>query len=362
MVNGNRVRPPSMDRLLAFARPASAAFALAALAGSPAIAAEAPPGLAKELIDAAAETGDISRVRIVSEELAKVLPAFRDEIEGYADTMASVMAASAAAATGADAPTADALENAATVAAAAPTETPPAETQPTESKPAEAHPAGGAKNGLFRNWTGDANFGASFASGNSDNVAIGGAFEAKREQGKLVHDFRGYFDIGEAAGVVNQRRWGASYKLDVALSERSYAFTRFAYDEDEFSGFDYRLFAGAGAGYFLAKSEPFTLKVEGGPGYRYSPIDDTRDVDEEIALYAGVDLDWVIREGLKFEQDVAVTWTDPTTTTESTTSLAATIAGGLTAGVAFSYRFETNPPAGRLREDTVLRATLGYDF
>ncbi|MEO1014285.1 MAG: DUF481 domain-containing protein [Pseudomonadota bacterium] len=339
-----------MKRLLKSASALTAAFACAAVGHARAAAAEAPPGIAKELIEVAAESGDVDRVRIVSEELTKVLPSFQAEIEAYAQTMAKIMTASAAAATG-EQPVV------VTESAAEPTQA----VETAAAAPA-AEPPEDKSGGFFAGWTGDANFGASFASGNSDNVAIGGAFEAKRQQGKLLHDFRGYFDIGEADGVVNQRRWGASYKLDVALGDRSYAFTRFAYDEDEFSGFDYRLFAGAGAGYFLAKSEPFTLKVEGGPGYRYSPIDDTRDIDEEIAIYGGLDLDWVIREGLKFEQDVAVTWTDPTTTTESTTSLAATIAGGVTAGVAFSYRFETNPPAGRLREDTVLRATLGYDF
>ncbi|MEM9262709.1 MAG: DUF481 domain-containing protein [Pseudomonadota bacterium] len=308
---------------------------------------QALPGVARDLIDAAARKNDPERIRNITEDLTSVFPSFQAGIEAYAAknlaTLPTAVTDSAVASNASDAPEPSEKE-----------QLDVASTEPTLVEP--------KKSGILSGWDGDANFGASFASGNSDNVAIGGAFEAAKTVGILTHDLRGYFDLGESEGVVNQRRWGVSYKLDFALSERSYAFIRAAYDEDEFSGFDYRLFAGGGAGYFLAKSDPFTLSVEAGPGFRYSPIDDTTDIDEEIALFGAIDLDWVIREGLKFEQDVSVTWTDPTTTTESQTQISTQLFENLSAGLAFNFRFETNPPEGRVRTDRVFRATLGYSF
>ncbi|MBI1393607.1 MAG: DUF481 domain-containing protein [Alphaproteobacteria bacterium] len=309
---------------------------LAAMSATPARATELP-GIAREAINAAARHEDPDRIRIVAEDIAAVLPSFREAILAYGESRIEALPPAIA--------------------------EPAAATSPT----AVAAPAADSDNeddsdGILANWDGSASFGASFASGNSDNVAVGGALDATRKAGELTHHAKAYFDLGQSGGVTNQRRWGASYKLDIAFTEKAYAYIRGAYDEDEFSGFDYRLFAGAGVGYFIAKSEPFTLKLEGGPGYRYSPIDIGREVDRQLAGYGGLDLDWTIREGLKFEQDVSVTWTEPTTTTESRSRLSTTIFGDFSAGVAFNFRFETNPPAGRVRTDRVLRATLGYEF
>ena len=320
---------------------------------APSYAAEPAPGIARDLIDSAAESGDAIAVVIVTDAVKDVLPTFADAIDAYAtQTLARIGGDAMASAATPDAPGTVAASAAASSAAAAPAATP-------EEKPT----------GVFAlaPWDGKISAGASFASGNSENTAIGFALDASRTAGDLTHKVTAYFDIGEAGAdgaprTLNQKRWGAAYKLDLKLNERVYGFWRIAYDEDQFSGFDYRLFTGAGAGYFVAKSDPLTVKFEAGPGFRYSPIDDTREVEEEIAIYAATDIDWVIREGLKLSQDAGMTWTNPTTTFESTTALDYALFKGLTTGVSFYYRYETAPPAGRLNSDSVFRATLGVDF
>jgi len=329
---------------------ASALALLCAYGGALAQDDVAPPGLARDLLDAAAATGDPDEVRAVQRAAARVLPGFRAVIDAYAASKLNALAAEA--------------ETSAPADALASGEEPPAKADDSPALIAATPDAAAPRPGLFalRPWKGDFTASAVNATGNSENLAIGLALDAKRKAGPFTHNLTGYFDIGAASDVVNQRRWGGAYKLDFELNERAFVYGRVAYDEDEFSGFDYRLFAGLGAGYFIAESEPFTWKVEGGPGFRYSPIDDTREVDENIALFASTDIDWVIREGLTFEQDAAATYTDPTSTFESTTALKVDLFGDLTTGLSFYYRYETNPPPGRVNADTVVRATLGYDF
>lgn len=211
-------------------------------------------------------------------------------------------------------------------------------------------------------WDGKIETSALFSSGNSDNSAVGVLIDASRTDGNFVHNFDAFFNLGASEGILNQKRWGAAYKLDYNFGDRTYAYGRFSYEEDEFSGFDYRLFAGAGLGHFLFQSDPFTWKVEGGPGFRYSPIDDTGEIDQQFAAYAASETDWVIREGVLFEQDFAVTYTDITTTLQSVTSLSTQLWGSISTGVSFEYRRETNPPTGRENTDTIAKAAVSYGF
>ncbi len=313
---------------------ACAAFVLASAASAEEAA--AIPDIARALLNAAYETGDAGEIEAVKKAVAQVFPDYAEAINADAEQRIAAL--------------------------------PPAAPADAESaKPEKLKDQG---SGLFalRPWKGKFQAGASFASGNSDNLAIGLLLDATRDAGDITHNLSGFFDIAESNNdaigdrTLTQKRWGAAYQLDYNFSPRSYAYGRFAYEEDEFSGFDYRLFAGAGLGHFFYKSEPFTLKFEGGPGFRYSPIDDTREVEQEFAVYGASELDWLIREGLIFEQDVNSTWTSSTTTIQSVTALTTKLMDGLSTSLAFEFRYETDPPLGRDNADKVARASLVYGF
>ncbi len=288
------------------------------------------PDLAQAMLNAAYETGDPGEIAAVAKAVKAVFPDYEPAIIA---------------------------QSAERIAAA----TPPEGAEEAASETAEADDDAGGLLSL-RKWEGKFSAGASFASGNSDNAAVGVALDAAREAGKFVHNVTAYFDIAESNGVTNQKRWGAAYQLDYKFNERLYAYGRFSYDEDEFSGFDYRLFGGAGVGYFISLNEPFVWKVEGGPGFRYSPIDLTREVEEEFALYGASEMDWLIREGVTFEQDFFVTWTSPTTTFQSISALTTDLTDSISTGLSFEYRYETDPPLGRENTDTIARASVIYGF
>lgn len=283
------------------------------------------PDIAQALLDAAYKTGDPAEIAAVAKAVKAVFPDYENAVEEQSAVKISEII-------------------------------PPEE----ESIEEKAAPRGGVF--AISPWEGKVKAGASFATGNSDNAAVGVAIDAARTAGAWVHNVNAYADIAESSGVTNQKRWGAAYQLDYVFGERTYAYGRFSYDEDEFSGFDYRLFAGAGLGRFLYKSEPFTWKIEGGPGFRYSPIDLTREVDQQVALYAASETDWVIRDGITFEQDFKVTWTSPTTTFQSITALTTALTDSISTGLSFEYRRETSPPPGRENTDTAARASVIYGF
>ncbi|PQA86768.1 DUF481 domain-containing protein [Hyphococcus luteus] len=286
------------------------------------------PDIAAALLQSAYESGDPDEIAAVAKAVKDVFPDYEDAIT--ADVEATLAA----------------LE--------------PAEEEPPAPPEKKGPPPGGLL--AVKPWDGKISASGVLSSGNSENAAVGVAVDAARTAGRYKHNIKGFFDLGESDNVTNQKRWGLAYKLDYNFGERTYVYGRFSYEEDEFSGFDYRLFTGAGLGHYFAKAEDFTFKVEGGPGYRYSPIDETREVEQNVAAYASSEFDWIIREGVKFEQDFSTTWTSPTTTFQSVTSLTTQVWGDISTGLSFEYRYETDPPLGRENTDTLAKASLIYGF
>ena len=309
---------------------AGAASIVTQLALAPASVAQTPsdiPAIAQALLDAAYATGDAGEVAAVSKAVKAVFPDFDGAITDQAGVKIAEF-------------------------------TPPPEEEAAEAE--AAIPTGG----LFAvgPWEGKARAGASFASGNSDNLAVGIGLEASRTAGDFVHNVSLFYDVAESNDVTTQNRFGGAYQLDYAFSDDLYAYGRISYEDDAFSGFDYRLFAGGGIGYFLARSENFTWNIEGGPGYRISPIDDTRETLRDFAAYASSEIDWVIREGVVLEQDFFVTWTSPTTTFQSITTLTTALTENIATSFALDYRYETDPPFGNENSDTTARASVVYGF
>lgn len=306
------------------------AFCLAFTAAAEAEESDRIPDLARAMLAVAYESGDAAEIKAVTKAVAAVFPDYAGAIESQSQARINAIAA------------------------------PPPETAGESSGGGSLYSSAGVF--AVRPWDGKIKASAAFASGNSENLAAGLLVDAAREDGNWVHNIDIFLDFGRSKGVLNQKRWGAAYQLDYKFNKRTYAYGRFAYEEDEFSGFDYRLFAGAGIGHFLSLDEAFKWKVEGGPGYRYSPIDATREIENEFALYGSSETDWILRDGVVMEQDFNITWTSPTTTVRSVSSLTTELTDSIATGISFEFRYETNPPAGRVQSDKIARASLVYGF
>ena len=308
------------------------------------------PADLRAMLEAAAKTEDAAQVAAVAYAASEVYPDYADVIKEYADFLRGFLSPY----TGKDIDT--------IIARLEPVEPKSAPDIKIRTAEQPLEPAPAPKFLQLGDWAGSVTASGSIASGNSSNAAGGINAKAHLERGPITHNVTGYFDYGRSKGVKTQQRWGAAYKLDYSLGDDTFGYGRVSYDEDEFSGFDYRLFAGFGVGHWLMRSERLALKLEGGPGYQYAPIDDNRDVDSHAAVYMATEFSWVIRNGLKFEQNFNATWTNPTTTLISTTTLTNAFSDTLSTGLSYMRRYETNPPDGRLKTDTVFRANLTYGF
>lgn len=323
------------------------------------------PDIARAMLEAAAKSGDADDIDAVAQALKAVFVGAQDAIDAASAAHLAALGPATTAQVSLSSPSTPNVETGAeTIAqAVAAAGDKPDDQSSAQPAPSSAKQPTQQQSALsLAAWDGAIDIGATVASGNSSNIAAGLAIDAKRVTGLFTHNVKTGIDIASSDGARTQERWFADYQLDATITERSYAYLRLAYEEDAFSGFDYRLFGGGGFGHYFYQSEPFTLKLEGGPGYRYSLIDDNQETESEIAFYGETELDWLIRKGVLLEQDINGTWTDPTSTITSVTALTTSLTEAISTAVSFQLRYETNPPTDRDNVDTLLKASIKYGF
>ncbi|MEM9810915.1 MAG: DUF481 domain-containing protein [Pseudomonadota bacterium] len=228
------------------------------------------------------------------------------------------------------------------------------------------------------NWDGNIQFNVSSATGNTDNTVLGGKFNARRTFGRITHDFQAGGNYAEATtqnndgtedNEVTQNNWFTQYRLEGKLSERTFAFGRLRYEQDEFSGFDERAFVGVGLGHALIKSDRQQLDMLIGPGFQYAKLATPDPMPEEFeeqqtsaALFLGESYTLAVRENVTFEQSFDATFAEDNTTLANILSLKTNLTEKISSRISYQVKHETDPPEGREQTDTLLTASIGYDF
>ncbi len=227
-------------------------------------------------------------------------------------------------------------------------------------------------------WDGTVELSASSATGNTETTVLGARFEAKRIYGRYTNELKAGVNYAEATtedddgneiDAVTQNNWFAEYKLNAQINDRTFLYLRTRAEHDEFSGFDSRYFLGGGVGHALFDSETRSWSVLAGPGVQYTVLEDPAEVTAdfegevtELALYAGSDFSWLIRENVTVEHDLDVTWTNENTTTATVASIKTQLSETLSSRLSYQFKHETDPPEDRESTDTLLSASVAYGF
>jgi len=241
-------------------------------------------------------------------------------------------------------------------------------------------------------WTGEGNLGGGVTTGNTDTVDVGVSLKVAKEFGPWKVSADGGYDFGQVDGEDSRNRWWVGSQLQRDFTDRLYGFGDVTYEEDDFSGFDSRLFVGVGAGYHIYKEKPLTWAVEVAPGFRRSVTSDSI-VTEEIAavfddtttpptlvtpavpaevLLGSTFNDFAVRGSSKFAydfndkvtftNDTDVVWSDLSTQTVNTAAVTAQLTEKISGRVSFQVRHETDPPEGFVNTDTATRVSIVYGF
>ena len=225
--------------------------------------------------------------------------------------------------------------------------------------------------GLFDNWSGEGQIGAFQSSGNTDEFGVTAALALEREGIDWEHRLRLTADYRRLNGATSREQFLARYEPRYQISERLFAYGLAQYERDRRQGYSSRYALSGGIGYKVIDEENMELSVKAGPAYRITQFTDGTSASRLAGLF-GADFAWDISDNLKFTQDASSTVEtggealvivdSANTSISATTGLEAGLTDALSARLSWTIEYDSNPPAGAVKTDTLSRFTLVYGF
>ena len=227
-------------------------------------------------------------------------------------------------------------------------------------------------------WSGFITLGIANSSGNSSTTSIATAASAVRIAGrnKLSINFAQLYarqsttiPTGETAN-----RLGGSFRLDRDLSKRIFVFGINAYDYDKFLDLNLRMTLGGGFGYHAWQSKKGFLDVMGGGNWdretydvtpKTQPATYTTETRNSGELMVGQEFGYQPLSRLKLNEKLAF-FPNFTNAGEYRmnfdTTASVPIWKWLEFNIGFASRFQSNPPAGKVQNDTILSTGIRATF
>lgn len=214
-------------------------------------------------------------------------------------------------------------------------------------------------------WKGEAELGYVKTGGNTDTSSLNAKGEAEQESEKWRNTVKAGALKNATNGVTTAERYFVNGQTNYKFTERSYFFAFLGYEEDPFSGYDYRYGANIGYGNRVIENDSVTLALEIAPGTRQSKVTLSGDNESEMTIAGVAEFLWNISDTTKFNQDLTVNIGDKSvggTVTRSLTSLTSHIAGNLSTKVSYALRHASIVPSGKEKLDDTISIALLYKF
>lgn len=221
----------------------------------------------------------------------------------------------------------------------------------------------------LENWEGEAELGVLITSGNTEETNLNSRLGLKHETTTWRNsgDFRSYYS--ETDEVTTAEKYKAALQSDFKFEGSQYLFTRGAYEDDRFSGYDFQSSLTAGYGNRVwQRGERSFLDLSAGVGYRFNKLQEpdaegNRDEEGAIARLAG-QFDYGLSENALFRQKLSteIGLDENNTVSESETSLQATVVGNLSMKAAYRVQHISDAPEGSEATDTEISLALLYGF
>lgn len=210
-------------------------------------------------------------------------------------------------------------------------------------------------------WRADIGFGYVNTSGNTDTQTIKGEVDAIKEVEKWRHTFRAEGLNTSDGDVATAERYFLSGKSDYKFRKFDYIYITATYDNDRFSGFQYRTTVSAGYGRKIIHKPTISLDGEIGPGARFSKADSGQTNEEYLARLAA-NFKWKITDNSEFVQDLFSDIGEDSTVNRSVTALTANINSVLALRLSYTIRYTSDVPPGIEKTDTEAVVNIVYKY
>ncbi len=210
-------------------------------------------------------------------------------------------------------------------------------------------------------WTGEGELGFTSTSGNTDSESLNAKFGIGKKYEKWEHNAKLNVLRSSNSGVDSADSTVFTEKTEYRFAEKTFAFGRIRYEQDEFSGFEYQSVISIGVGHIFLNAERHKLEASAGAGYR----DFENDLDvktQEVVFDGQLKYAYIISETSTFNQNLFIEEGSSNTYTKSETFLKLVVVGNLGAKFGYEVKRNSNVPAGTEKTDTITTATLVYSF
>lgn len=200
-------------------------------------------------------------------------------------------------------------------------------------------------------------------TGNSETTTAVGRIDFTWEQPRWRQHLELRALKAEESDVASAEQYFAAGKLDYKFAEHRYLYALGEYEDNRFTGYDYRASGSLGYGHRLIDTETMILDLEAGPGYRYSEarLPGVEDGEEATFRVAGHYV-WAFSESARFEQDLETSVGEDTTITKSTTAVVSNLISRLSVKVSYDVRHITDTAPNVEAVDTQLTVGVVYGF
>jgi putative salt-induced outer membrane protein len=210
-------------------------------------------------------------------------------------------------------------------------------------------------------WTGKAEIGASFASGNSENESANAAAEVKYARDKWGHTlgFAGNYGSDSGARRPSAGNCAASPTTSsrTARTGSAPAATRTTASAPT----TFQASLATGLGYKLIDEERTKLWVQGGPGYRYAEFRETGESEDGLIFRGDLGFEHQLTDTTKIVDRFLIETGSDNTYIQNDLGLEVTINGALGLRVGYQIRHNTDVTPGLEKTDTLTTLGLIYE-
>jgi putative salt-induced outer membrane protein len=232
-----------------------------------------------------------------------------------------------------------------------------------------------ASNEARADWTGKGEAGLVLASGNTDSKTGNVKVDLANTIEQWKHAFGGSAIYAAADDVTTGQRWEVHEQSDYNFSPKSFWFGAGRYEDDRFSGFDYQATLSTGLGRHFIETDTTKFSGTAGVGYKLFATRDTFDLtgpvpvliaqgesDNEAVFRGTLDYQHSFTSTTKVIEKFLVESGANNTFVQNDIGIQVQMTDVLALAAAYSVRYNTDPPLGFGKTDTLTTLNLVYEI
>jgi len=215
--------------------------------------------------------------------------------------------------------------------------------------------------GFLQGWKGEGQIGVSQSSGNSNTFGAAAGIALTKEGLRWRYNLRAALNYERDNGVTSRNQQMAAFEPNYKFNDRLFAFGLAQYERDRFAGFSSRVTLSGGLGYKVIATPDIDVAIKAGPAWRQTNLIGLP-TEREINAFGALDARWNVSRALTLTENATALYGDANTNLTSLTALSMKINRALSARVSYQVGYNSDPPPGFDKTDTLTSFSLVYGF